>query len=226
MPDQVLSRTQRNNIFEIIRGAGLDPADFEWSTIPDSDIGPKDVITHPPTGGVCEFTHYRDDFWLDWWPSRGKGRMLQSASVWQDAIVYLVDWIAAIKEDHCAPDLWGEIAKEKTISAASVGHQYAQPFSPAELKQLESSLVDIEHYIATTQPLDPAQKTTLHLRFEYLLDAAKNTPRKVDWLNIFVAQMITLVTTGLLDPSVYGRVMAHAATALNAIFQFGLKLLG
>jgi hypothetical protein len=62
-------------------------------------------------------------------------------------------------------------------------------------------------------------------RFTYLLDAAKAGARTIDWLNIFVAQIIALGTIGLLDARVYGPVMAHATAVLNAIFQFGLKLL-
>jgi hypothetical protein len=38
--------------------------------------------------------------------------------------------------------------------------------------------------------------------------------------------MVGMVTAGVLDAKVYGPVMAQAAAILNAVFQFGLKLLG
>lgn len=137
----------------------------------------------------------------------------------------MLDWIVAVNADYRAPDLWGEVAKEKTISGAADKAAYEKPFSAAELKLLETSLADIEHYITTTEPLDQAGQQEVHRRFSYLLDAAKKGARKIDWLNIFIAQIVTMIGAGALDARVYGPVMAHAAAAMNAIFQFGLKLL-
>ena len=48
---------------------------------------------------------------------------------------------------------------------------------------------------------------------------------RFDWLNIFVGQVVGMITEGLLKPSFYGPLMTHAGTALNAVFQFGIKLL-
>lgn len=123
--------------------------------------------------------------------------------------------------------MWSEVSKSNAISGASeLTAEYQKPFSAAELQQLEKALPEIERYIATTQPLNDADKEQVHKRFAYLLDAAKQGARKIDWLNIFVAQIIALVTAGLVDPKIYSAVMSHAATVLNAIFHLGLKLIG
>jgi len=111
---------------------------------------------------------------------------------------HVAKWVHAVHDDHHAPDLWGEVAKERTISAAAERHEYEKPFSAAELKQLETALADIEFYITTTQPIDPPGKQKVRNRFAYLLDAAKKGARKVDWLNIFIAQIVALITTGVL----------------------------
>lgn len=226
MAEWILARAQRNDIFEMIRAVPLDPADFAWSQEGKGD-GLAEVITHTPTDAQCKFSRFQDGgFWLHWWPSRNQSVRYDNAPSWQFALNFVVDWLAAVEADHRAPDLWGEVAKEKTISGAAARTEYENPFSVAELKLLETSLADIEHYIEATQPLDPAAKQAVHSRFVYLLDAAKNGARKIDWLNIFIAQIVTMVVSGLLDPRVYGAVMSHAATVLNAIFQFGLKLIG
>jgi hypothetical protein len=171
-----------------------------------------------------DISPHQDGWWLSWWPDLG-GSRYTSATSYQTALGIIGGWLARVRADHEAPDLWGEIKKGTAIPEAAQRTEYEKQFSAAELKQLEAALADIERYIATTQPLDPSGKQEVHKHFEYLLDAAKKGARKIDWLNVFVAQMVAMVVAGLLDPKVYGPVMAHAAQALNAIFQLGLKLL-
>jgi hypothetical protein len=62
-------------------------------------------------------------------------------------------------------------------------------------------------------------------RFAYLLGAAKRGILKVDWLNLLVGQIVSLVTEGVLDASLWHPVMSHAHKILNGIFQFGVRLL-
>lgn len=224
-PVPVLTRTQRNDILQEIRKAQLDPAVFEWSTEPKGN-GIKEVLTHPQTSARFEFSaHHGGGLWLVWWPNSARGEHFLSAHSWGDALSAVAGWLSVVHDDHLAPDLWGEITKEKTISGAANSADYQNSFSPGELKLLETGLADIEHYITTTQPLDPAGQDAVHKRFTYLLDAAKRGARKIDWINIFVGQLVGLVMLGLIDPKFYRPVMAHAATALNAVFHFGLKLI-
>ena len=228
MDDFVLSRTQRNDIFELIKGHGLNPADFQWGSKPPR--GPEDfkeTVTHNPTKAYVEFSRGNEGtFWFAWWPHRGGGRQFHIARVWHEGLRFASQWLDAVVEDQNAPDMWAEIAKVATIADAGDRETaYQQQFSASELKQLEGALPEIEKYITTTQQLNEEQKKAVHQKFVYLLDAAKRGVRKVDWLNIFVGQVVGMVTAGLLDPRVYGAVMTHAATVLNAIFQFGVKLL-
>jgi hypothetical protein len=161
----ILSRAQRNDIFQMIGRAKLDPADFEWSTYGGGDEL-KEVVSHRPTDGLCEFSIWdADGFWVHWWPSRQQSQRYEGSKTWPRAMEYVLDWLTAVTTDHHAPDLWGEVAKEKTISGAAEKAEYEKPFSAAELKLLETSLADIEHYITTTQPLDPARKQEVHRRF-------------------------------------------------------------
>jgi hypothetical protein len=225
MSQPVLSRSQRNDIFEMIRGHKLDPADFEWS-IRTEGWQVIEVVLHRPTSAYIEISAANEGgFWLAWWPHSGQSRQCKDANHWQLALGIVNVWLDAVHKDHTAPDLWGELAKGQAIPAAARKTEYEGKFSSEELKLLEAGLEDIERYISATQPLDPPSKQQVHKRFEYLLDAAKHGARKVDWLNIFVGVVIGLVTEGLLDARVYGAIMTHATTVLHAVFQFGVKLL-
>jgi len=225
MAQAVLSRSQRNDILDMIRRHTLDPVDFRWSEKTEREEV-TEILAHPSTGAYFEFGLWQHGgFWLAWWPSLSLSRQHTSAKNWLVALEIVSGWLNAVRADHEAPDLWGELAKERVIPAAAHSTEYEEKFSSAELTQLEAALADIERFIAATQPLDPPAKQQVQQRFAYLLDAARQGTRKVDWLNIFVGVIVGMVMEGLLNAAVYAPVMKHAMTVLNAVFQFGVKLL-
>jgi hypothetical protein len=96
-----------------------------------------------------------------------------------------------------------------------------------EVELIEPKLDEIEAYIESKQPLDEQQRRVLRGRFQYLLDAAKRGVGRIDWLNIVVSQLMQLFTNGVLNSSLYGDVMRHAAATLGTILKAaGTKLLG
>ena len=133
--------------------------------------------------------------------------------------------MATVKRNHEAPDLWAAVRAQAALPDAASRAEQSKPFSPREIKQLEAGLEEIERYIIATQPLDPDSQLKVKNRFQYLREAAQRTALKIDWLNIFVGQMFAFFAEGILHPSAYQVVMAHAASALTSVFQLGLKLL-
>ena len=225
MPVQVLSRTQRNDIFQLIRSAGLEPGDFTWAT-DTSETEPKEILAHPPTEAFMEFSGWSDGgLWLHWWPQHGKSRAFEGVHNWHEGTQFVRVWLSAVKADHDVPDLCGRDRKQKVIPTAAERSEYQEPFAPDELKQLSTALDEIQRFILSAEPLDDLQRQAVEKRFVYLHEAAESGARKIDWLNIFVGQMVALVVAGVLDARVYGPLMSHAATVMNAIFQFGMKLL-
>jgi hypothetical protein len=221
----VLSRVQENEIFEAIRTRGMDPADFDW-TIRRTSGDEYRRITYVPTQAHLEFSSYQGGgFWLSWAPILPSGRRYGPADTWNNARYMMAAWLDVVKQDHEAPDLWGALKAQRAITGETAQAEASKPFSPTELKLLEAGLDDIERYVITTQPLDPDGREHVKGRFRYLADAARSGARKIDWLNIFVGQMVSLVTEGVLQTSFYRPLMAHAAAALQSVFQFGLKLL-
>jgi hypothetical protein len=225
MADAILSRSQRNDIFQLIQRIGLDPMDFSWKVVnPKSD--PVETITHAPTNAKFSFSHWQGDgWWLDWKPMTPEGDNHDSVGMWPMAVSKVQRWLQLVHQDHTAPDLWGAVGNERVISDAAQDEHYAQPFTAPELKLLEAGLADIESYVTNTQPLDPDAGKRVRGHFRYLLESAKSGVRKVDWLNVFVGQIVSMVTEGLIDAKFYRPLMAHATTALHAVFQFGVKLL-
>jgi len=225
----VLTRLQQNELFTHIRDAGLEPTDFRW-VAEDTGYprGNTETLTHQPTSSHISVSHTGDKYWAVAWPQpQGISESSYFNPEWRAIARFAQLWVAAVKQNHAAPDLWAEVAKTNALQDAA-GHPdpNGKPFSESELKQLDSGLDDIELYITSTQPLDPTGTQEVKRRFAYLRAAAKRAATKVDWLNIFVGQLVQMVQSGLFDPKFYQPLMQHAASALNAVFQFGVKLLG
>lgn len=182
-PIRILSRVQRNEIFDAIRRANLDPADFRWTATGEDEDDATETLSHAGTGGFAEFSQTDGVFWLRWWPTNQQGALFVRFELWLDVIAAVQSWVIAVLRDHHAPDLWGEIAKTRAIPSAADSPEYRQKFSADELKSLDMALADIERYIVTTQPLDSAGKEQVSRRFAYLRDAARQGIRK-RWLFI------------------------------------------
>jgi exonuclease I len=69
MAHSALSRSQRNDILDIVRRHTLDPAGFQWPE--KRDRGEViEILEHPSTGAYFEFGLWENGgFWLAWWPS-------------------------------------------------------------------------------------------------------------------------------------------------------------
>lgn len=59
-----LSQTQKNDVFEAIRGAGLDPGDFGWAPGSVMLDGGQETIYRLGGAGRFEFAFYNRDWWF------------------------------------------------------------------------------------------------------------------------------------------------------------------
>ena len=86
---------------------------------------------------MFEFSAKPGELWLHWWPSKEQGARYERTTPWRQAVRFVGDWLDAVADDYHAPDLWNEIAKERTISVAAERTEYENPFSAAELKMIK-----------------------------------------------------------------------------------------
>lgn len=225
----VLSRVQQNAVHEAAVQAGLDPLDFDWTSEQRSYVGLVETVWHRPTQSHFSFMGSLPKVQINWWPNFRDGDAHTFANSWDNALgIYVRPWMKEVKRNHDAPDLWAETAKARrlTDAAGDVGADNT-PFDLAEIELLKPTLQEVEAYIQSRQPLDDGQKRVLHGRFQYLLSAAKRGIGRIDWLNIFVSQIMQLFTDGVVRSSLYGDVMRHASTAIGgAIKAVGARLLG
>ena len=115
----VLSKVQQNAIFDIAVKAGLNPADFAWTSENQQYRGLTDIITHRPTGARLDFSYNDDKTWIQWWPKFHDGKTSYFEQRWALILATVHRWMAAVKQNHDAPDLWAEAAKERQLTDAA-----------------------------------------------------------------------------------------------------------
>lgn len=220
----VLSRLHQNEIFALVQKQGLEPVDFELTTAVQSSRGDTLRFLHLPTQSRFEVSLSGENHWLTWWPKLGNRDTHFFTPSWGSVVQLVEIWAQEVKKSHDAPDLWAEARKAQQFANA-VDEAQNTPFTKEELKQLGPKLDEVEAFIETRQPLTPEQKANVHSRFQYLLGAAKRGLGRIDWVNIFVSQVLALFVGGVLESSLYKEVMGHAWTALTGVLHLGAKMI-
>jgi hypothetical protein len=82
-------------------------------------------------------------------------------------------------------------------------------------------LDEISEYIRATHTHDDAANEQVTKRFFYLKSAATRLGR-IDWLSIFVGQMVSMASNGIFNAAALSDVMHFAGTAFHTM----IKLLG
>ena len=115
MADQTLLTIRRNQVFETLQAAELDPALFHWEEVHSHGAhGPtavsRLVLTDHPDF-FYQFDYNKDGGeWGRYSP--GGSKRLENANLgsWKLQVNYLFDWAERLREELHARDLWAELA--------------------------------------------------------------------------------------------------------------------
>ena len=157
----LLLTTQKNVVHELIRKHELDPSHFEWRE-ESGDLESKVVVStliHEPSGYYCKFDVYQDPYG-NWQRctvfSPGTSltvekRWLES---WGNQVVACEDWIASLRREVQAPDLWGCTAHDKSLAVAvSYPEDDNTSFSQTERQDIATQLGEIRRLILASTEL-------------------------------------------------------------------------
>lgn len=221
-----LLRVQENQIYEVIRKIGLEPHNFDWTEeliYHDYYLCPR--ITYRPDNRFSFlFGFAADGRWAKWLPPLDDIGTSERARSWKEMFRYFVLWLQALKRDVDAPDLWRALRAEQAITNAAQPQHDNRPFDERELRQLDAALAELRTYLETRHVQGGPERAQLTNRFQYLGEAARRGLGRIDWLNIFVAQMVAMVMGGVIPTTAYGDAMRLAAGLFRAVFDV-LKML-
>jgi hypothetical protein len=230
VPGFSLTRIQKNSVLEAIQAAELSAADFKWirTTSDVTQSGPGrapfqiDTLLHGPTRYYFSFDidHRRSSLWAVFNPGRNGARRREHAGAWGFVLGYVREWLARVKQEHEAPDLWAALRQEAELVAGAVdGLVENTPFTEDEQRQIEAHLAEAKEYVRATQQLTPAQYESIDTRLDYLVDAAKRGMGRVDWRKILVGSFVSLVLQMVVPADVLQQSLPFIVRGLAALFR-------
>lgn len=219
--DKPILRTHANEIFAFITQFGLNPSEFEWALLPSRWSFTRNVSTliHRPTGHYYKFD-YADGGGHAAEFSPGLDRAVESADSddWDTQRALARHWVACLKRELDAPDLWGRLAGERALITAPTDSAPNEKFSRGEINRVTASLVEIREYARSSLSLSDEQARVVEARLEYLQAASERMGRK-DWMVLALGVLTNIVISAAFTPSAAQEFFRFAGQVLQWVLE-------
>jgi hypothetical protein len=225
--DHELLKSQKNQVLAVINRAELSPKDFEWTDVPTAVTATASrsrsymvqALVHAPTDAwfIFDIDVERGHHYAIFRPGRqGPGEQI-NAGDWTSEIGYVQRWVEYVKREYEAPDLWGELTRQRELLADAPAEIENTPFAPEEQREIARQLREISEYVRRTHELSEAQQEVFEARLGYLEDAASRLGR-IDWRNNFIGVMMTLFFESILPPETVRQTLVLTLRGLGHFF--------
>lgn len=223
-------QSQKNAFYEVFQILDLRPADFVWEesrrrtpVVVDS-MGVPDLVVRTANQPDTLFVKYRAaDYWFlvnevetDFGPgwsgscSPGEDRLVDhfpDTAQFTNLIHEFVSWLRHVEREGAEPDLLTQmLSTHVVIDAATDDENDNRPFTPAEQEALGAHVKETANYAVDKFELTGDAETEVRRRFGYLAAAAARV-KSIDWLNIAVSQVVSMVTDRLVPKDAFGDLM-------------------
>ena len=210
--DQRLIGSQRNDVLAAITQHGLEPSSFRWADVESGDDfnGFRLVsrVTHTPTGYYAQFD-YLDSHGLPYFEfSPGRGVRAERYTpdsplfTWHQHILEVGAWVARLKVEIDAPDLWAWIDQPQLLSAPDAERD---TFTAEQVVQLKAQVEEARQLLLAEHADSDAQRETINDRLDYLV-AATETQGRRDWYFLALGVIVQLAVQLAMTPSLTSRV--------------------
>jgi hypothetical protein len=218
MSSLVLQKWQKNQIFEAIQKAGLDPREFD---LQDGDD--KIFVNH--RSSTSFFTIRYDGKYIGNYVIGDAPEWSYEQYSWQPLLDRIKRWLEEVKRDLEMPDLWNDLRREaELLGFASEETAENTPFTNAEQKEIGHKLQKLAENAKIMHSFSADQMQDLHTKINYLIDAAGRLGR-TDWRGVFVGVIVSYILTAGIPPesarSVFLTFIAFLRS-IGSIFGHGL----
>jgi len=209
MPEEYkLLKTQKNEVFKILREAGLEPANFSWAEYEKTVYltGSRSKKTVPRLNYLdgdyyFQFEMFDDKYHCEFSPSHEQKVQYGTLLSWATQKVIVETWAEFLKKEIEAPDLWQEIEKYRAALPLVADEQLVnEPIPAYEVEEIAEKMQLLADKIEEQFELDEEQNQFVRTKLNYLTDAAKRQPRR-DWENILISVFIGIAFQLALDPT-------------------------
>ncbi len=213
----MLTRRQRNLIFETLVARGLDPASCELDDYKiqvdltyeplrtcfsiSKDNRPNTYSATPVVGGV-----YLGDC---------------TAASWDELMDSLGTWAEEVRYNMETPDLWAELEQvPRVLAAAQTADASNAHFTPDEQSEISRMLDATKKLVRERFELTSVQLAAIDQRLDDVEEASKRLGRK-DWVMMFYGAVMSAFIADAVPPTVIQTVLTTVVHGIAHIFGFG-----
>ena len=195
---RTLLRSQKKKVFEIVREAGLEPADFEWSR------------EHVNGMTVSRLTYRKADYYFQFSSSEvggyciacpGRQQLVEydHPKSWAEQENHVRNWAGHLHREITCPDPWSELAKYR-ISLVGAGGEDGpnEAISGVEAQAIAQQLSVLADRIGVEFDASEEQTAFVRERLTYLAEAAMRQKSR-DWAYSALGVCATLAMALSLD---------------------------
>jgi hypothetical protein len=215
-----LEKWKRNQIFEAIEAAQLDPRDFR---LDESEAEIRINHLRSPSYFLIDHgsAHYEGSYLV------GDGMVwpYSATSSWQYLMPRISRWLEDVKRDIEMPDLWAELqAEANLLGAGTEGAIGNTPFTPNEQEEIAERLHDLRDHARSTYSLSDGQMRALNAKIDYLVEAASRLGR-VDWWNVVAGAMFAYAWEVAFPPDAAQRFLLSLLQSVAHFYAQGFQAL-
>jgi hypothetical protein len=191
----VLRKWQREEIFDLVEAAGLDPAAFALN----EDDG-ENRLRHLIAGSYFTTRRAADGSYTVRYVA-GDGPLEDRDRLsWYRVKERVEAWLREVRTDLEMPDRWAELRRAREILFVVPGDVIDNtPFSSDEKASIERQLREFRELARDRWSLSGERLATLDANVDYLVDAVDRLGR-FDWRNAFAGAFIGLLLSAVFPP--------------------------
>jgi hypothetical protein len=218
--EEVLTRRQRNNIFEALQTKGVDPARCRL-IVKRKALAVE--ILHEPTGSWFQFILNTNRYSFVWRVQDGPGAASENRTrEWGDVLDQLEYWAGEVHYVTETPDFWAELQQVPEILAAAQSDDASNaPFAPDEQAEISTRIDQVKGVVRREHPeLMAEQLAAIEQGLDVVKEATTRVGRK-DWVTLANGALLSLVVNDLVPPHVVQGVFNMLITGIGHLFGIG-----
>jgi len=222
MAKGLLLRSQRNQVFKLVKEKGLGPSKFKWSVIRSKKTERLIVnrLEYAESGFFFEFDIFNAKHHCTYSPGQETATVAKYPGSWDLQLGYVGQWLSCLAKEVLEPDLWEEIAKSVIPPGAGIVREITnEPFSGREIDQITSALKEVSAYIQNLESITNEQLEYVEAELGYLADGVKRLDKN-DWVHTCIGVLVQLAAYLALAPEQASEVWRIMKAALSGIIHF------
>ena len=198
-----LLQSQKDQIYSSIEEAGLSPAMFKLDeSSGDTYLFLKDSNFYFIFQEMDSGKHY-----ATYSPGQETMKENHYPGSWDGQLSYVRIWLGNIDRELKAPDRWGLLEEElKGINFDDIKYNNSK-FTYQEYDVLKNKIEELKEKISKLDLVEEQLKE-INEKLDHLLNLAKNM-NKIDWKNLFVGTIFSLIMQLSIDKTTGQAIFAH-----------------